>query len=265
MRRDQQLVEFFLRGYNKHFGYTYRVLTRPEENAGSKPAVEAIAQDESGHTLAIEHTLVQAFVGQKQGECPFADVLGPLKDDPSLRIPGYIVEIFVPFGQISEIPRRHRGGIHCRLREWFRNARNGLPEGSSSCRIPGVGFDLTIEFEKWEGPYPEGRVFVWYFDAPRSFPTVVSEALRKKLTKLTDTAADKRILLLETADPAVAFTKVTRTIQSLEDQFPLLSRINEAWNPRTPGWETERVIFFRQVWPSGTNTWFKVLDGAATT
>lgn len=70
MRRDRQLVAEFVQAYNYVHGSSFCIESWPEEDQRNTPAVEAIARDGT-RLMAIEHTLAQPFVGERQDSAIF--------------------------------------------------------------------------------------------------------------------------------------------------------------------------------------------------
>src|SRR5260370_42234847 len=64
-RDDIELVKLFLTYYKDAEGSFYILTARPDKVERKEKAVEAIAEDKHGHRWAIEHTLIEAFEGQK--------------------------------------------------------------------------------------------------------------------------------------------------------------------------------------------------------
>lgn len=195
MGRDKILIEEFLRGYNHYFKTTFRVVARPDELQRQKQAVDVIAQNDDGETLAIEHTVIQPFVGEKDDTQRLLRVIAPLETDASLRAPGKSIDVSVAVGAIPKGPDWKVASA--KVVDWFRRSRLSFPEGQSTHRVPNVGFDLALRIDKGDSPYPEGRIYVSRSDMPEDFPSVVSKALKDKVPKLAGTHADKRILLFE--------------------------------------------------------------------
>jgi len=65
MKHDQKMVALFLDKYNELTHSSFRVREWVDVSERNKPAVEAIALDEMGTSLAIEHTLLQLLVVKK--------------------------------------------------------------------------------------------------------------------------------------------------------------------------------------------------------
>src|SRR5579864_8110027 len=100
MKRDQQLVLHFLSAFNRHHGTSFRVVRRPDEENRQTPAVEAVAADDDGTTLAFEHTLIEPFVYEKDDSNRFMRVFGPLEGHPDLKKIGYNVTLVARVGAI---------------------------------------------------------------------------------------------------------------------------------------------------------------------
>lgn len=62
-------------------GRTYKLKERPDVTERKEKAIEAIAASEDGRTLAIEHTYVQPFVGERADAVPFQTIFEQLHSD----------------------------------------------------------------------------------------------------------------------------------------------------------------------------------------
>jgi len=102
MRRESKLVGLFLRGYNEANDENYQVMEWPDQDQRETPAVEAVAMNRCGMRLAIEHTLAQPFVGEKDDSQPFLAVSGSLDRNSSLIIPDYDITLVVPVGAVPK-------------------------------------------------------------------------------------------------------------------------------------------------------------------
>ncbi len=253
MGRDKTLIEEFLRGYNQYFGTTFRVMKRPDELERQKQAVDCIAQNDDGETLAVEHTLIQPFVGEKDDAQRLLTMIAPLENDASLRVPGKSIDVIVTVGAIPKgLDWR---AASAKLVAWFRETRLSLPEGPSIHRVPDLGFDLTLRIGKDDSPYPEGRVYVMRSGMPEDFPSVVRKALQEKLRKLAGTLADRRILLFEMDNIPRSPTEITDALETLEAEFPDLKSVNECWCSLTAAREREGKYVVSRVWPRSEAEW----------
>ncbi len=259
MRRDLKLVELFLVEFNRVTGKTYEVREWPDDIQRQTPAVDAIAADITGNTLAIEHTLLQPFVGEREDYERLRVAIEPLEQDESLRLPNYYVTLSA---KVGAIPRGVSWTfVREKIRQWCKNNMHLLPEGCSDARI-GIGpIEIELRLDKAAIPNTTGRLLVARNSPPGTFQEVVRQALKKKLSKLANTKADKRILLLEREVPLYSPNTLTQTIEALSLEFAKLTRINVIWLADTIPWEREGCIGFGQVWPPPTRTfwrWHKV-------
>jgi hypothetical protein len=218
-----------------------------------KQAVEAICRDQEGGTLAVEHTLVQPFVGEKDDNQRFQSAFVPLEQDASLRMPGFVILLTLPVGAIPKVRWEAVGSA---LKDWLRRERDGFAEGSSRHSISGLSFPLTVSVDKMVSRcYADGRVLVGRSDMPENFRDVIKKALDTKLPKLAATTSDERILLLEMDNVPRNPIEVTDAIDSLQREFPDLAKIEEVWCALTNGWETEGSVFFTRAWPRSAVEW----------
>src|SRR5947209_789235 len=104
MKHDRKIVSLFLNEYHRLTGSTFKVDTWLDDIKGreSEKKVEAVALDESGQRLAIEHTRLQPFVDEKEDAHHFHAAFGSLADDESLRLPNYMVTLSLSIGAIPK-------------------------------------------------------------------------------------------------------------------------------------------------------------------
>jgi hypothetical protein len=255
MRNDRKLVELFLREYRSESGEAYEIDNFPEDSEHNTPAVEAIASDRHGNSLAIEHTLAQPFLGERDDAQPFSIVFEPLESDASLVIPNYDVT-FSP--AVGIVPK----GVNWReasetVKEWFRREGQSMAAGRSTYRIPGLPFDLDVIIHKQHMPNYKGKVFVMRSNVPESFEGVIRKAFSDKLPKLVAANTDRRVLLLERGS-VPGDVQFVKTIELVRKDFPQLSKVSEIWVGNTAAWERENVVWFARVWPDAGTARFRV-------
>jgi hypothetical protein len=255
VRRDIVLIELFLSHYKDAAGNNYRIAERPEETERVNPAIEAIAVDEQGDRLAIEHTLIEPFAGQKADDRRFLAVFGGLDRAVELRVPDTLIEVTVPVGAIpngvdwEEVGRK--------VYDWFAAARWELPEGASDHDVPDLSFPLRVHVETVDIPHTPGVVVVSRFlPRDRPFEDILRRALGSKLPKLIGTPARTHILLLEDASIALGSAQVALGLRGLRPEFPQLVNVDAIWVAKTPAWEAERIVWFFHVWPNGVGERF---------
>lgn len=255
MRNDRKLVELFLREYRSESGEPYQIENFPEDSEHNTPAVEAIARDRYGNSLAIEHTLAQPFLGEKADAQPFSIVFEPLERDASLVIPNYAVTLFPAVGIVPKGVNWSDAGET--VKEWFRREVRSMAAGTSMYRIPGLTFDLDVRIEKQHMPDYKGKVFVMRSNMPESFEGVIRKAFSDKLPKLVAANTDRRVLLLERGTVPGDYQFV-KTIEVVGKDFPELGKINEVWVVTTAAWVTENLVWFACVWPDAGAARFRV-------
>ncbi len=258
MRHDEKLVELFLRGYNETTGGTYEIEHRPEQVERQKPAVEAVAHDKTGNRLAIEHTLLQPFVGERDDSQRFLAAIAPLEAEESLVIPNFDITLMVFVGAIPKgVPW---GNVYETVRDWLRGNVHSFPIGFSSHRVPDMPFDLSISIEKTHLPDSPGCFFVARHAPPDSLDEVMRTAFSRKLSKLVETPADRRILLLEKADILHGYGRTRKSIETVGPEFRDFARVNEVWLANTVAWAREKVVFFYELWPYFRRVRFEATD-----
>ena len=246
-KRDITLVELLIKHMNSRCGTDYTVTALPEEADRTKKAVEAIATNSKGDSIAFEHTLIQPFVGDKTDAQPLLKVFAPLQTDPACKLPEYDITVLVPVGTV-------RKGIDWkRLAEelmiWLRGAKEALPEGESRHTFSTIQPDLTISISKTHLPGLPAKVFVCRSDMPKDFPKVITTALSTKLPKLAAASASKRVLLLEKDSPPHSYNQIAAEIERASGVFKELERIDSIWVVNTVAWEEEDMLWFKPVWP----------------
>jgi hypothetical protein len=249
MKRDQQLVSQFLLALNQQYGSLLEVVRWPDEENRQTPAVEAVASDPNGDTVAIEHTIIQPFEGERIDSNRFMKVFGPLEGCPDLMKPGYNVDIVVKVGAIAT--GVNWGAAAEAVREHLRRAIPSLGEVDKLEPISGLPFALTVRLMiQAHGPTEDDHVWVSRSDIPASLRQVVRTALMRKLPKLLAQNANRRILLLEQADVAHGHSDIRIAIDDLSSEFPGLKQAEEIWLAVTTCWEREGVVFFYELWPN---------------
>jgi hypothetical protein len=255
MRRDQKLVEHFLSTYNHAHSSSYKVIQRPEEANRRTKAVEALATNEQGTTMALEHTLIEPFDGEREDTTRFIRVFGPLEGSTDLRKPGYDVDVIVNVGAVATGFDWEKAGelLHRHLASRI----PVLEEGRTREEVIGTGFRLEVTL----AIFPHEATLQDHVWISRTMPgdsleTVVRRALEHKLPKLMAERADVRVLLFEKADIAIGVTNIKTVVDRLLVDFPQLSEVDEVWLVITHSWESQDVLFFYELWPElGRRRW----------
>jgi hypothetical protein len=249
MKRDQQLVSHFLSAFNQHHGTSFRVVRWPDEENRQTPAVEAVAADDEGTTLAFEHTLIEPFEHEKDDSNRFMRVFGPLESHPDLKKPGYNVTLVVKVGAIPNGLKWDAASLQ--VRDHLTTIIPLLVEGQRVENIPGLGCPLAVDvIIERHGPDETDHVWISRMLPADSLTTIVRKALDRKLKKLVAEPVTRHVLLLEKADFVHAHSKIRVAIDGMSRDFPELARVDEIWLVITGSWETENVLFFSELYPN---------------
>jgi hypothetical protein len=100
-----------------------------------------------------------------------------------------------------------------------------------------------------ELPDDDGKIFFARYEPPNSLAEVVTTAFSKKIQKLIDTIADRRILLLEKDGLLHGYNTTHETVAEVGKQFAGFGQLDEVWLLGTAAWESEKRVNFARVWP----------------
>jgi hypothetical protein len=249
LKADKQLIVYFLAGYNHTTGQEYEVSEWPDHKEHRQPAIDAVARNAKEQTLAIEHTLIQPYEGEKTDTRILHQVFVPLEHDLTLRFQDYDIELYPKVGVIPKglAFDKARNAV----RQWVESRADEFPFGESTQRIDGLPIEVNVVVQKHETLL--GQVFVGRSDMPNTLRNVIETALSRKLPKLASSEASGRVLLLEAESVQHSPGLIAQAIESLEPQFPLLSKIDEIWVADTASQESGQLCFC-QIWPHGVTS-----------
>jgi hypothetical protein len=233
-RDEQVFIRLFVSAY-ENFAWVGSEIVRLDEQKDG--AIEALVKRADGETIAIEHTLIEPFVGDKRDYAMFEQAFLRIEDDKSLAVPDTGITIYVPVGILDGQKQAKRNSIVESIHSWIRNKRLHLREGTHEyqCDVPGMpAVMLTVKRNKFgltrSNP---GSVLVRRQQVANDLDKVIEKALRKKLPKLVNTEAKRHVLLLErdqfTFHPDLIFTEIERQ----RPNFPDLEKIDEIWHVET--------------------------------
>ncbi len=242
--REMVFIEPFLAAYEDGTWANAR-LTKPDAVDRLNPAVDVLAVRLSdGKRLAIEHTIIQPFVEEKADYVSFVKSLFQIESDISLAIPNRHTQVFVPVGTLKKQPGQAREAIAGSVHNWIREKRLTLRDGTSQydcpLTIPGQppgSITLTVKQSVLQRQSP-GVLHVRRQQVGNSLDKVVNTALSKKLPKLLNTEADKRLLMLERQHMNLLPEQILDEIQKARPMFPALASIDEIWILETPFYGT---------------------------
>lgn len=249
MRRENDIIKRFLRGYDGKFwsGAKIDLLdTRMDK------AVEVLATRPSdGLRLAIEHTIIEPFVGEKGDFAEFlkAGFLS-LEQDQSLHVPGTWIRVDVQVGAIHGHPTTAaQRAIISGVRDWIVKNRTTLPRGHSdhTCTVTlPAGQTLQFRLHARRVPLREPMLSIRRLQVEQNLGRVIEKALANKLPKLINTPADRRILMLERQHMNLYPASILAEIQKRAAMFPDVAKVDEIWFVETMGYDTESILYFER-------------------
>jgi hypothetical protein len=166
-------------------------------------AVEVIATRADGNSLALEHTLIQPFVGEKFDSEVFMKAFGRIEKNPALVLPERKLDVIIP---VHAIPKGYNWDeVGQKLLTWLvANHIDAPKEGEAEYTVPVASKKkngpllLRITLRTMSLAGMPGNCLIERQHAPGDIEKVVEKALSTKLPKLVNTAADQRILILVT-------------------------------------------------------------------
>lgn len=249
-RRENTYIERFLSAFEDYSWANAKIDWLDERIDG---AVEVLATRKSdAKTLAIEHTIIEPFVGDKEDFAFFENAFLGIEDDESLVVPGRWIRVFLPVGTLRGRGKRStRDAIVEAVHTWLKTNRASLPNGFSEHRCATSGnsdkdtrnVTLYVRVVPLPGP---GKLHVRRQQMQDNLDEVIEKALKKKLPKLIQTNADRRILILERQHPNLYPSRMLEEIEKRKVAFPDLARVDEIWILETMSYEREAYLRFER-------------------
>jgi hypothetical protein len=249
LRRENTFIERFLSAYENHSWADAKIDWLDERIDG---AVEAIATRQSdGKTLAIEHTIIQPFVGEKEDFAFFEAAFLKIQQDTTLPVPQRWIRVFIPVGILrGQHQKATRNAIVESIHSWLKKNRLSLADGRSEhpvqIDIPGTrALEITINIKVV--PLPgRGRLHVFRQQMENNLETVIDEALKRKLPKLVRTNADKRVLFLERQHMNLYPSDMLSQIEKRKSVYRELSQVDEIWVLETMFYRGDSFLGFER-------------------
>lgn len=207
-------------------------------------AVEVIATSSTGKTLALEHTLIELFTGEKYDSTIFVEAFETrIEKNPDLIIPGRALDVMIPVGALVAVKDRDDTGE--RLLAWMKSNHGNIPVGDSQATVVlGNGVNLTVKFRNVSTDNDTGYCWLGRCDKPKTFDKVVEEAVKRKVPKLVHTQADVHILLLQREHISMSDTGLRNELEKLTLSYPDIAKVEEIWYANTSIFETEGWCYF---------------------
>jgi hypothetical protein len=240
-RQEDALIDLFLSVYEDR-SWSGQHSTREHPERFTDRGVEVIATRKiDGLRLAIEHTLIEPFVGEKSDfHKHFKEFARQLRADETLEVPGAALYINAP---VNVLPYGSQWrGIITDVCSWLREHRRSFPTKMVLRDCPSSHHpEGKVTFQVRLQPLGSGKGFVItqrYGDMDVSGS--VKKALVNKLPKLVATDVDRRVLMLERDQGWVYPEEIYKHIGLLRPEFPELSRIDEVWIADTASFDDKK-------------------------
>src|SRR5262249_34261786 len=187
--RARRLIKELLAHVGRVRSQRWISLEFPEERIQSRPAVQAIAIEETGGATAIQHVPIEGLPPADAVTEGLFAALSPLEQTPPPGAGQFHVDLSVSlgFGSTSVDLKLLAYG----LRGWCARRIEAAPEGVSTHIITVSGRPVRLQMEKTRCLEGEGRLAVFRTELPSVFATAVSEGLRTRLSTLLHASADR--------------------------------------------------------------------------
>jgi hypothetical protein len=230
-RPENHIVRIFVSAYEKG-SWKDAILTFPDEHQDG--GIDGLAVRADGGRLAVEHTVVEPFAGDIADQSEMLPLLATIEADPALAVPGLWIQLFVPVGtlHLQKPPVRH--AVAKAVHGWLRDNRLRLTPGNSErlCLVAGTGgkpdFEITLTL-KVVALAGEGSLHVRRQQVANTLGDVIERMLTKKLPKLVNTPATRRVLLLERRHMNLMPKQILDEIERCRPSIPALNRVDEIW------------------------------------
>jgi hypothetical protein len=242
VRPEDQLIDLFLTVYEERaWAGPLSMKASPERTIDS--GVEMLAtRVNDGRKLAIEHTLIEPFVGEKTDfHNHFKELAQRLKADESLQVPGFALYVYAP---LNILPRRANWqDIIDDVAGWLRANRMSFPSDwvlrdCPSSHHPQGKITLQVRLQPLDDPDATFLIVQRYGEM--RVGDAVEKALLRKLPKLVKTDVHARLLLLERDQAWVAPDTICDEVERLRPQFPTLSAVHEIWIVDTASFDDKK-------------------------
>ena len=251
---DEVFVKLFLSAYEDDSWADAEIILLDQLIDGT---VEALATRKSDRTtLAIEHTLIEPFMGDKRDFAAFKQVFLGIENDATLLVPDHGIVVYVPVGTLDGQRPAARKVIVEAVHAWIAANRLRLRQGQHeyACPVPGSAgkadsvITLTVEFTPPFRQKSPGMLSIRRQQVINDLDKVIAKALTNKLPKLIDAQAThhanptanpkptKRLLFLERDQFTFFPEQILDELERQKAAIPLLNDVDEIWILETIGY-----------------------------
>jgi hypothetical protein len=218
----------------------------PEDWIHSRPAVQAIALEDTGRATALEHISLELVAPAGEGTRRLLGVMARIEQDPTLPVREFHVEVSLELGLIParlDLKLFEEG-----LRGWCVRHIDAARGGTSTHVITIAGTAVRMQLDKSGCRGEHGRLSMLLAEPPTDFSTAVSDRLQARLSTLMASPADRQVLLFEKNDQLWGAGHL-RTELETSFEFPELSRVHEIWMVDVTASASADGPTFRRVLP----------------
>lgn len=244
---DWELITLLLSVYDGG-SWAEGLSTRDRPESQVDRGIDAlVTRTSDGLTLAIEHTRIEPFVGERDDyyKC-FKELQEQLWADGSLRVPGFALYLDMPVRALPRGPKRQRQQTIDDVAAWLRTEHPSFPSTKSQRRCPcrhQPSGELTVQVAKvpLSGPARSLPVIVQRYGETR-LDESVEKALKGKLPKLVEARAGRRMLLLERDQGWLVPADILAAVDRRRHAFPELAEVHEIWIADTATFRRARFL-----------------------
>jgi hypothetical protein len=140
-------ITLFLSAYEEN-SWADADISKPDAVDRQNPAVDMLATRKAdGTTLAVEHTIIEPFVGDKEGFASFGPAFLAIEQDHSLLMPGRWLEVSVPVGTLRKQAPIAPDAIVRAVHGWIPVNRLTLPQGRGKYQCQVANWPGNPSFE----------------------------------------------------------------------------------------------------------------------
>jgi hypothetical protein len=245
--RARVLIKGLLGHFERVRHQRWIALDFPEEWTHSKPAVQAIALEDTGRATALDHIALALMTPVDEGTQRLLELMASIEQDATLPVREVHVEVTLALGRIPsrlDLKLFEKG-----LSGWCVRHIDAAPEGTSAHVITIAGTAVRLELDKRACRGERGRLSMLLADPPTDFSTAVSNRLQARLSTLMASPADRQVLLFEKKDALWGVGHLRTELEASFD-FPDLSRVHEIWMADVTAPASVDDPTFRRVLPA---------------
>ena len=111
----------------------------------------------------------------------------------------------------------------------------------------GGSVPLKVKFESDDSAGDVGYCWLARCDKPGNIDEIVEKAIKRKVSKLVRTQADKVILLLQREDITMGDTEILDLIEKFAPDYPDIAKVDEIWFANTSIRESEGWVYLSRL------------------